>query len=266
MNSPFVLDYGLTSNPEVVNKETAIEGTIKGLTYFRYPSAYSFYPPAISEVTGRNGGYMLDFYATDYIINGLLFTAFKENLLKFEATSKTLSQSVGNYLSLSCSTGSVCVGHIFPNVSRANGNSYVKARVRATKSPKATFINGDAYFTAQALMELELVENRKTTKIFSANSTCTFGSLVPKIDKSTLFAMIKIVGMPFNNVTKDLDLDDIKNLQSIFISIAEEIVNAVLSIGFPLPLVDGVSLVNPTVKLLPRTLYIGSNLTYSPEF
>lgn len=59
------------------------------------------------------------------------------------------------------------------------------------------------------------------------------------------------------------DASKTSQLSTIVASVVEEMLNALLVIGLPIPLTDGVRLTNSQVQLLHRMILISSDLTYS---
>lgn len=80
--------------------------------------------------------------------------------------------------------------------------------------------------------------------------------------------MSNITFLDLNSIdspSKDISSnEDISKLQNIITKVLEELLNGFLSVGFPIPLARGVSLVSPKLELLPGTIYIYDNPTYVP--
>lgn len=64
----------------------------------------------------------------------------------------------------------------------------------------------------------------------------------------------------------DLDNSSIFDLRYISSYVLEQLVNNYLAMGLPIPMVKGISLVNPTIRVLDRTIEIGSDLSIDQEF
>ncbi|KIH43414.1 hypothetical protein ANCDUO_26579, partial [Ancylostoma duodenale] len=73
-----LLDYQLTADPFVQNG--AIAMLAKGEISWRGNGGTPFYPPNV-RIPFPHGVHMVEFYATDYIANSMLYHAYKQHLM-----------------------------------------------------------------------------------------------------------------------------------------------------------------------------------------
>jgi hypothetical protein len=210
---------------------------------------------------------MVEFHLTSYALNTLFYTAHQQNLLKLSATAQFLSSNISQMLRLSCPANNVCVGNIFKELESFGPNAYINVSIQTTQPPKAQFNSDEAYWLGKGRAQMDIVEeSKKSTKIFSATASCVYGVLNPRVSHNTLFASTNVTYMNFqidDSPMKKLSDDEVAILKRIVTVILEELLNGFLSVGFPIPLLDGVVLDNPQLQMLPGSIYVNSNLTYT---
>jgi hypothetical protein len=265
-NQGMVLDYGLLDNPRVTIKNDAIDGNLKGSVYFKNAPVFPFYPPTILSNVSDNSS-MVEFHLTSYALNTLFYTAHQQNLLKLSATAQFLSSNISQMLRLSCPANNVCVGNIFKELNTFGPKAYINVSIQTTQPPKAQFNFDEAYWLGKGRAQMDIVdESKKVTKIFSANASCVYGVLKPRVYHNTLFASTNVTYMNFqvdDSPMKKLSADEVAILKRIVTLILQELLNGFLSVGFPIPLLDGVTLDTPRLQILPGSVFVVSNLTYS---
>jgi hypothetical protein len=253
-------------NPRVTVKNDAIDGNLKGSVYFKNAPVFPFYPPTILSNVSDNSS-MVEFHLTSYALNTLFYTAHQQNMLKLSATAQFLSSNISQMLRLSCPANNICVGNIFKELNSFGPNAYINVSIQTTQPPKAQFNFDEAYWLGKGRAQMDIVdESKKSTKMFSANASCVYGVLSPRVYHNTLFASTNVTYMNFqidDSPMKKLSDDEVAILKRIVTVILEELLNGFLSVGFPIPLLDGVTLDNPQLQVLPGSIYVVSNLTYT---
>jgi len=265
--SGLILDYSLLDNPRVTNDNEAIEGLLKGAVYIRDQPVYPFYPPNVwLNVTDNST--MIEFHLTSYLLNTLFYEAHQKKLLRFFATPQLMSPSSAKMLQLSCLPEQLCIGNIFGNSSSFGPQSYVTLSMQTTDSPKAMFNLHEGFWLGKGVVRMDVVdESKNSTKLLSADASCVFGSLNPRLYKNILFATTNITRVKLDKVESPLETlsdYDVAELERIVAIVLEELINGFFSRGFPIPLVDGVSMVQPSVQVLPGSIFVSSNFTYTP--
>jgi len=280
--APLVFDTSLTVTFPNPNISTAVvESNNKGEVSWRGFGATPFFPHDLAtDVAGSDAveqPRMLYYFGSDYILNSLFHHAYQQNLLHFELNGTSGAQTA-KALRTSCFQREICLSTIFRDFRTRfpSGGSPI-AIVRALKAPTLEFVDVQGVVRAEGTIEIRMPQTNPNANDVVvdppvehvATAELSFeGVFMPElqkmhvvgrltgVNKVTIRSLISANGQQYDTATKQL-------VSSWAAVVLQELFNTYLGIGLPIPFMEGVELIEPSMRILPRTLRIDSDVRYA---
>jgi hypothetical protein len=254
------LDYSWTAAPDVsssfVRVAAAVEAVFSPAPTQRCPSPHHLLP---AQTSARMARIVLD----EYALNSMAWAARKAGLLSILITNAMLGPNPKFHLN------TVDLLPVMPSFFLKFPNKEMQvglgdAQVVATIAP-----TGIA-FAATAVSDIFVIMNATAPGRFRAFSVYVqaSGALTPSLDSTTL--RVALTSLSCSITLKDSQIGSIS--VSFFSTVMGWLcpgvilkqANAFLANGFPIPALDGMSLVKPTLSLGSGYLVFDTDLFYSP--
>ncbi|KJH46873.1 LBP / BPI / CETP family protein [Dictyocaulus viviparus] len=152
-----LLDYHLTDAPFVQNG--AIVMLAKGEISWRGKGGTPFYPPNV-RIPLPQSVHMVEFFATDYIANSMLYHAYRQHLMDVVVGPES-SPQLKDLLFTSCGS-SFCIGEYLGTLGEQYPNRQVEVIFTARKAPLIVFVENRARFRLHGRMNMYVRPNNKT--------------------------------------------------------------------------------------------------------
>uniref|UniRef100_A0A915PR41 Lipid-binding serum glycoprotein C-terminal domain-containing protein n=1 Tax=Setaria digitata TaxID=48799 RepID=A0A915PR41_9BILA len=227
-----ILDYRLIRDP-LIAYET-IEILSRGEISWNGHGGTPFYPPNI-YIPPPKGVHMAEFIATDYIVNSLLFHAYKQKYMDFIIGPES-SPQFKTLLLTTCENG-YCIGEYLGELSRQYPDREVEIHFLTRK-----IIRADTKMTSN--INLWLNQTRIVGNVSIENLDFKLlESRVQDVDQAT-FGDLGLFGAEF----------------------LEQLLTDILRVGIIIPTMKGVILKNPRLSLHDRYLKVQTYFRLDEEF
>ncbi|VDM65425.1 unnamed protein product [Strongylus vulgaris] len=240
-----LLDYQLTTDPFVQNG--AISMLAKGEISWRGHGGTPFHPPNI-RVPFPHGVHMVEFLATDYLANSMLYHAYKQHLMDVVVGPES-SPQLKDLLHTSCGSG-FCIGEFLGALGDQYPNRQVEVVFTARKAPLIVFVENRARFRLHGRMNMFVrPSNRNQTKemIIRSDTTMT-ANVIMWINGSRIVGNATIENLDFKLLeTKISDVDQASfgDLGLFGAEFLEKLLTEILQLGITMPSMLGVQLKSP---------------------
>ncbi|VDL75619.1 unnamed protein product [Nippostrongylus brasiliensis] len=264
-----LLDYHLTSDPFVQNG--AISMLAKGEISWRGNGGTPFFPPNV-RIPPPHGVHMVEFYATDYLANSMLYHVYKQHLLDVVVgpeSSPQLKASLYfivielfvnlqiNYLRscfqdlllTSCGSG-FCIGEFLGALSEQYPDREVEVVFTARKAPLIVFVENRARFRLHGRMNM-FVRPRNATQvkemIIRSDTTMT-ANVRMWLNSSRIVGNATIENLDFKLLEtkiEDVDQASFGDLGLFGAEFLEKLLTEILQLGIVMPSMQGVYLKSP---------------------
>ncbi|XGW29567.1 hypothetical protein V3C99_008976 [Haemonchus contortus] len=260
ISKEFYIDFRLREDPfcgtNMVDLACAGEISYKGL------GGTPFGPPPIAWLRTQSDTHMLMLQISDYLPNSLFYHAHKQRLIRLHLSPS--SPGVSQFLQTSCEN-SFCIADLVPQLAETYPNHTLELSLASTRAPAVLFsekkggvisvsLGGvvvvfvfDGVRRKQAaVLDVEIVAD---AKLNLQDRTVSGSVQLTKFELSSRSGTVKI--------SRD-ELSDISILVSQMI---ENMLNEMLTNGFPLPLPHVIRLQNVALEVLNRRILIRTDIT-----
>ncbi|VDO62208.1 unnamed protein product [Heligmosomoides polygyrus] len=261
-----LLDYQLTADPFVQNG--AISMLAKGEISWRGNGGTPFFPPNF-RVPLPHGVHMVEFYATDYIANSMLYHVYKQHLLDVVVGPES-SVQLKDLLLTSCGSG-FCIGEFLGALGEQYPDREVEVVFTARKAPLIVFVENRARFRLHGRMNM-FVRPRNTTQVkemvIRSDTTMT-ANIRMWINGSRIVGNASIENLDFKLLeTKinDVDQASFGDLGLFGAEFLEKLLTEILQIGIVMPSMQGVFLKSPRLTFHERYLRVDTYFKLDEHF
>ncbi|XGW28432.1 hypothetical protein V3C99_008307 [Haemonchus contortus] len=251
-----LLDYQLTSDPFVQNG--AIAMLAKGEISWRGNGGTPFYPPNI-RVPFPHGVHMVEFYASDYLANSMLYHVYKQHLLDVMVGPES-SPQLKDLLMTSCGTG-FCIGEFLGALGEQYPDRQVEVAFTARKAPLIVFVENRARFRLHGKMNMFVRPNNATQvkeMVIRSDTTMT-ANVIMWINSTRIVGNATIENLDFKLLeTKinDVDQASFGDLGLFGAEFLEKLLTEILQIGIVMPTMQGVQIKSPRLTFHERYLRV----------
>ncbi|CAJ0602814.1 unnamed protein product [Cylicocyclus nassatus] len=261
-----LLDYQLTTDPFVQNG--AISMLSKGEISWRGNGGTPFHPPNI-RVPLPHGVHMVEFLATDYLANSMLYHAYKQHLMDVVVGPES-SPQLKDLLHTTCASG-FCIGEFLGALGDQYPNRQVEVVFTARKAPLIVFVENRARFRLHGRMNMFVrPNNAKQTKdmIIRSDTTMTANVLM-WINGTRIVGNATIENLDFKLLeTKinDVDQASFGDLGLFGAEFLEKLLTEILQLGITMPTMLGVQLKSPRLTFHERYLRVQTYFKLDENF
>lgn len=259
ISKDFFIDFRLREDPHCgVNMvDIACAGEIS----YRGEGGTPFGPPPIAWLRSQSDTHMLMLQVSDYLPNSLFYHAHKQRLIRLHLTPST--PGVAQFLRTSCEN-SFCLADLIPQLSESYPNHTLEVSLATTRAPAVlfsekkggvisvnlggvvvVFVNDGTRRKQAAVLDVEVVADAKLN-LQDRNVSGTVE--LTKFELTSRSGIVKI---------SRGELSDISILVSQMI---QNMLNDLLSGGFPLPVPHVLRLQNVAVEVLTRRVLIRTDI------
>ncbi|WKY08098.1 hypothetical protein Q1695_007526 [Nippostrongylus brasiliensis] len=251
-----LLDYHLTSDPFVQNG--AISMLAKGEISWRGNGGTPFFPPNV-RIPPPHGVHMVEFYATDYLANSMLYHVYKQHLLDVVVGPES-SPQLKDLLLTSCGSG-FCIGEFLGALSEQYPDREVEVVFTARKAPLIVFVENRARFRLHGRMNM-FVRPRNATQvkemIIRSDTTMT-ANVRMWLNSSRIVGNATIENLDFKLLEtkiEDVDQASFGDLGLFGAEFLEKLLTEILQLGIVMPSMQGVYLKSPRLTFHDRYLRV----------
>jgi len=256
------VDYSLVAAPAIGGNFVCVSG--KGL----FMSASSPSPPPFGPTVPlpdlTNAGYMAQFFLSDFVGNSLFYALYKSGILNYKIDSHNVPAGFPKFNTDSFE-------FVIPSLFFKYPNYDMSATFVADQSPKL-IVNNDpsaASFNLSAVVDAEFYvvpANMSQIPVFTleiAISGYAVVSVTGNIVRETLMSLDVSMELKSSNIGtfSTAALEVLANTALNNVIVPE--INNMTKAGLPIPVVDGVQLVNPVITSSPGYFIISSNVQYN---
>ncbi|XP_076824146.1 bactericidal permeability-increasing protein-like [Clavelina lepadiformis] len=248
------INLGLVSNPAVTSNSITL--ALRGRCFPKSMSSLSFpfNPPTVPAITTTSQ--MARISISPYVMNTLLYSLWKSNVLKKTFTQQQLTVALGSTLNANT------LAPFFPTLA-PYGNQPLQAEIRASQAPRAQFTTTGIQISGK----FDIIAGPSSAPQAATISTNVDFTAQPRLTNGVISGSISNVVVVITNagVLPDQVLNQINQLIKTFLS-AQIVpaVNEVTGAGFELPSFYGYSFYGATITTKTNALEIGSNFRKTP--
>ncbi|CAI4224417.1 unnamed protein product [Auanema sp. JU1783] len=251
-----VLDYQLTSDPFVQGGAVAMMA--KGEISWRGLGGTPFNPPNI-KVPAPHGVHMIEFYASDYLANSMLYHAYKQHLMDVVVGPES-SPQLKDLLTTTCN-GGFCIGEFLGDLNEKFPDREVEVVFTARKSPLIVFVENRARFRLHGRMNLFVrPKNKSQVKELIIRSDATMTANVYMwLTDSRIVGNATIENLDFKlleSKLEDVDQASFGDLGLFGAEFLEKLLTEILQLGIKMPSMQGVVLKSPKLSFHDRYLKV----------
>ncbi|CAK8678853.1 unnamed protein product [Clavelina lepadiformis] len=248
------VNLGLVSNPAVTSNSITL--ALRGRCFPKsMPSlSFPFNPPTVPAITTTSQ--MARISISPYVMNTLLYSMWKSNVLKKSFTQQQLTAAVGSPI-----TANTLVP-FFPTLA-PYGTQPLQAEVRASQAPRAQFTTTGIRISGK----FDIIAGPSSAPQAATISTNVDFTAQPRLTNGVISGSISNVVVVITNagVLPDQVLNQINQLIEAFLSTQiVPAINDVTGAGFKLPTFYGYSFYGATITTKTNALEIGSNFRKTP--
>ncbi|KAL6737225.1 hypothetical protein Aduo_010887 [Ancylostoma duodenale] len=261
-----LLDYQLTADPFVQNG--AIAMLAKGEISWRGNGGTPFYPPNV-RIPFPHGVHMVEFYATDYIANSMLYHAYKQHLMDVVVGPES-SPQLKDLLFTSCGTG-FCIGEFLGALGDQYPNRQVEVVFTARKAPLIVFVENRARFRLHGRMNMFVRPNnpQQVKEMIIRSDTTMTANVNMWINGTRIVGNATIENLDFKLLeTKinDVDQASFGDLGLFGAEFLEKLLTEILQLGITMPSMQGVQLKSPRLSFHERYLRVQTYFKLDERF
>ncbi|CAJ0937023.1 unnamed protein product, partial [Mesorhabditis belari] len=251
-----VLDYKLTSDPFV--NDGAIAMLAKGEISWKGTGGTPFFPPSI-RVPASRSVHMVEFVATDYIANSLLYHAYKQKFMDIVVGPES-SPSLKDLLQTSCD-GGICIGEFLGGLGEQFPHRQVEILFTARKAPLIVFVEKRARFRLHGAINMYVRPSNATQQkqlVLRADTTMT-SNVHLWISTGKVIGNATIDNLDFKLIEskiQDVDQGVFADLGLFGAEFLEQLLTEILQIGIKLPTMDGIFIKSPRLSFHERYLKV----------
>jgi len=207
---------------------------------------------------------MVQMVISDFVLDSASFVYFKLNKLVAYIKDK----DIPSWAPIRLNT--TYFKYLIPPLYQLYPDNLLEIKVYATQAPEGTFTSSGALITALGNLEMDVVlSNGQLTPAFTlAGNMKLFGSA--SISGEMIIGNLSFVTTNFSLAQSEIGKFDATTLDSIlnllFSSGLVPAINEYLAQGIPLPIVQGLTFVNPTVIWGNRYMVVSTNVRYAPSW
>ncbi|CAJ0579954.1 unnamed protein product, partial [Mesorhabditis spiculigera] len=252
-----VLDYRLTAEPFV--NDGAIAMMAKGEISWRGLGGTPFFAPSI-RVPASRSVHMVEFVATDYIANSLLYHAYRQKFMDIVVGPES-SPSLKELLHTTCEAG-VCIGEFLGGLGEQFPHREVEILFTARKSPLIVFVESRARFRLHGNINMFVRAGKNATQpkqsVLRADTTMTSNVLL-WIAHGKVVGNATIENLDFKlleSKINDVDQGVFADLGLFGAEFLEQLLTEILAIGIKLPTMDGILIKSPRLSFHERYMKV----------
>ncbi|EGT57813.1 hypothetical protein CAEBREN_16721 [Caenorhabditis brenneri] len=262
-----VLDYQMLTSPFVQNG--AINMLSKGEISYRGHGGTPFYPPNI-RVPAPHGVHMIEFYASDYLANSMLYHSYRQKFLDVTVGPESSPQLQG-LLVTTCGPAGFCLGEFLGTLGEQFPDRQVEIEFFAKKAPLIVFIDNRSRFRLHGGLNMYVRPSKPAQvkqQILKADTTMT-ANVNLWINGSVIVGNATIENLDFKLLeTKinDVDQDSFSDLGLFGAEFLEKLLTEILQMGIALPTMQGVILKSPKLSFHDRYLKVSTYFKLDEEY
>ncbi|CAB3406916.1 unnamed protein product [Caenorhabditis bovis] len=262
-----VLDYQLLSAPFV--QYGAIGMMAKGEISWRGHGGTPFYPPNI-RIPAPHGVHMVEFYASDYLANSMLYHSYRQKFLDITIGPESSPQLAG-ILVTSCGFAGFCLGEFLGTLGEQFPDRQVEIAFTAKKAPLIVFIENRARFRLHGGLNMFVRPGNSTQvkqMILRTDTTLT-ANVNLWINGSAIVGNSTIENLDFKLIEtkiKDVDQESFSDLGLFGAEFLEKLLTEILQMGIALPTMQGIILKSPKLTFHDRYLRVATYFKLDEEY
>ncbi|GMS94973.1 hypothetical protein PENTCL1PPCAC_17148, partial [Pristionchus entomophagus] len=261
-----IMDYALTADPFISYGSIAMAA--KGEISWRGQGGTPFHPPTI-KLPPPHGVHMIEFYATDYIANSMLYHAYRQRLLDLIIGPES-TPALKDLLRTTCTSG-FCLGEFLGGLGEQYPDRIVEIRFTARRSPLIVFVEDRARFRLHGRMNMFLRPKQRGGQpelIIRADTTMT-SNVKLWLNDSHVVGNATIENLDFRLLesrVNDVDQSVFGDLGLFGAEFLEQLLTEILQLGIALPAMKGVVLKSPKITLHERFLKVSTYFKMDESF
>ncbi|GMT22539.1 hypothetical protein PFISCL1PPCAC_13836, partial [Pristionchus fissidentatus] len=244
-----IMDYALTADPFISYGSIAMAA--KGEISWRGDGGTPFHPPTI-KLPPPQGVHMIEFYATDYIANSMLYHAYRQRLLDITVGPES-TPALKDLLRTTCTSG-FCLGEFLGGLSEQYPDRIVEIRFTARRSPLIVFVEDRARFRLHGRMNMFLRPKKRGDQpelVIRSDTTMT-SNVRLWLNNSQVVGNATIENLDFRLIesrVNDVDQSVFGDLGLFGAEFLEQLLTEILQLGISLPSMKGMVLKSPKQSL-----------------
>ncbi|VDN04987.1 unnamed protein product [Thelazia callipaeda] len=261
-----ILDYRLIRDPFIAYG--TIEIVSRGEISWDGNGGTPFNPPNI-YIPPPNGVHMVEFIATDYIINSLLFHAYKQKYLNFVIGPES-SSYLKSLLLTTCDSG-YCLGEFLGELSRQYPDREIEIHFLTKKSPLLVFVENRARFRLHGSINMYVrPRNASQIKLMIIRADTRMTSNINLwLNQTRIVGNASIENLDFKLLetrVQDVDQATFGDLGLFGAGFLEQLLGDILQVGILMPTMKGIVLRNPRLSLHDRFLKVQTYFRLDERF
>ncbi|GMR45239.1 hypothetical protein PMAYCL1PPCAC_15434, partial [Pristionchus mayeri] len=244
-----IMDYALTADPFISYGSIAMAA--KGEISWRGQGGTPFNPPTI-KLPPPHGVHMIEFYATDYIANSMLYHAYRQRLLDLVIGPES-TPALKDLLHTTCTSG-YCLGEFLGGLGEQFPDRIVEIRFTSRRAPLIVFVEDRARFRLHGRMNMFLRPKQRGGQpemIIRADTTMTSNVKLWLNDRHVV-GNATIENLDFRLIesrVNDVDQSVFGDLGLFGAEFLEQLLTEILQLGIALPTMKGIVLKSPKQTL-----------------
>lgn len=258
--SKMFFDASLTRDPKFDSNRADFFS--KGEVSYMGQGGTPFYPNSLDESSNKVDR-MLYLMISDYVINSMMYQAFKNGLLNFNINKKDNPEFAMIFKS-TCDElmGEFCLDSVLPELKEQYPNYDMEVQMMPIQAPAV--IIQSAKSVIYLVGELKLVANKNSEHIEVIRTTFDGAAdTKPTLENNmikTNFTITKLQMKLLKSTLKKFDQKRLDVIADMLKIVMDVIGNAMISKGFPIPTMKEVRWVNPKMKTLDRKVLIETDV------
>jgi len=254
------IDLGLFSNPTFVNQQYLTTQHIGEFYNSKQPVEAPF-PAAPMPATLSSR--MIQFFVSDFLANSAGFVYYGLGKLQFDV----LPKEIPSWFPFQLNTSSFC--DIIPELCRKFPNELMTLHIQATALPLLTLQSTGGHIRADGIVTFNILQGTTTQPAFTLGVTAYMNGTASIVgtnltgDVTYLYSNISVVSSEVGNIPTTVIQ---ATVDIILKQIVVPVLNTIFKKGMPLPTIDGITFVNPTIGYGDHYLFVASDLIYKPLF
>lgn len=250
-NKNMIVDITLTEAPRTSKQGFAQTKHVGEIAWVR--ESTPFYPAPMKYIEPQ-GKEMLQLFVSDYMINSLLYSIHKHQLMDIRLLADS-SPELEKQLVTTCDN--VCLGDLFYPVADEYPDHYIDLDIKTLKMPTVIFLDGRAavLIAAQTDMYVRHKKTKKSTKVVESelNLAAYMAADINSDDpqKLKLTGAVKLERLELKLIDSPLDgvdQDTMDLLADVVKEILDAALNGALKKGIDLPSMEGLQMISPTLR------------------
>ena len=265
------IDYSLVDDPTFSNVDLQVD--IKGEFVSIRPDYESppFPAPPITQITESSRmAYLL---ISSYPANTAAYVFYEEGFLHFNKTPADLLPANKNIPTIGITT--VLFQDLIPAFYNKYPDMNITLNMYATSPPFLKVTPGEARLQGSGVIEVAVYDTNCDNAVVHAFSLEVDGSTEVKVGLHQTAGATNVTGevesLDLEVTVQDTEIGPINAtritdlIQLLVDSLALPLVNGVANVGWPIPVIDGVELVDSEIILGDGYILIGTDVNYQPQ-